>query len=78
MIANRLYGFDNDNASSHRDLNHLDLVIGGDHGQSTFRLVIKLIMRRQDMSVMNTVVIQLGEIDCKKVKSIARRTPIRY
>ena len=44
----------------------LDIVIGGDHGQGKFRCLLKLILRDADNTIIKTVVLKVGHIDCPK------------
>jgi hypothetical protein len=44
----------------------VDLVIGADHGQGSFRAGVKVIYRKHDRSVAATAIYGLGEIECQK------------
>jgi hypothetical protein len=48
--------------------NQADIVFGGDHGARRFRAVIKFILRNKDDIAVEpySVVIHVGNIDCKK------------
>jgi hypothetical protein len=44
----------------------LDIVIGADHGQGSFRVGVKVIYRNGDGSIKATAIYGLGEIECQK------------
>jgi hypothetical protein len=44
----------------------VDLVIGADHGQGSFRAGVKVIYRKADRSIAATAIYGLGEIECGK------------
>ncbi len=44
----------------------VDLVVGADHGQGSFRAGVKVIYRDLDQSVKATAIYGLGEIECQK------------
>jgi len=44
----------------------VDLVIGADHGQGSFRAGVKVIYRKADRSIAATAIYGLGEIECAK------------
>jgi hypothetical protein len=49
-----------------RDMQIINLVLGGDYGQQKFRMVMKIICRREDMEIINQWKIKIGYVDCKK------------
>ena len=68
-LSHRLFKRCNSAYKDKRDvsqLDNVDLVIGGDHGQRKFRMVLKIICRKEDMSVIDSWVVKIGHIDCKK------------
>lgn len=48
------------------DIDNVDLVLGGDHGQRKFRMLIKIIVRKQAMDVIDEWTVKIAHIDCKK------------
>jgi hypothetical protein len=49
-------------------LKSIDVVLGGDHGQGKFRSVIKIILRDNDGKQVDSMVMKVGHIDCRKVR----------
>jgi hypothetical protein len=47
-------------------LQSMDVVLGGDHGQGKFRSVIKIILRDGAGKQVDTMVMKVGHIDCTK------------
>eukprot|EP00978_Attheya_sp_CCMP212_P025588 scaffold82537_cov26-Attheya_sp.AAC.1 len=43
-----------------------DIVIGGDHGQGKFRALAKVIIRGDEEKKLDSFVVKIGHIDCKK------------
>ena len=52
--------------STDKCLHKMDLVVGGDHGQRMFRMLVKIILRKEDSTKIDEFVIKIGHIDCKK------------
>ena len=52
--------------SMKNDLHNIDLVVGGDHGQRKFRMLVKIILRKDNMKVIDEWPIKVGHIDCRK------------
>ena len=48
------------------NLESIDVVLGGDHGQGKFRSVIKIILRDDIGKSVDTLVMKVGHIDCTK------------
>jgi hypothetical protein len=47
-------------------LKSMDVVLGGDHGQGQFGLVIKIILRDDTGKQVTSMVMNVGHIDCTK------------
>ena len=61
-VASRvLHRISNENESIH----NVDLVLGGDHGQKKFRMVMKIIVRKETMEIIDEWTIKIAHIDCK-------------
>ena len=52
--------------SMNKQVKSVDIVLGGDHGQRKFRMLVKIILRDEDMKVICSWVIKIGHIDCVK------------
>ena len=65
-IATRVLNDDNDETPPVLDMDNADLVLGGDHGQRKFRMLIKVILRRSSMEVIEEWPVKIAHIDCKK------------
>ena len=57
------------------DMNNVDLVLGGDYGQRKFRMLIKIIVRKESMKVIEWTV-KIAHIDCKKNYQVLQQTII--
>ena len=64
-ISTRIYGYDSGDKTD-KAVDSVDLVIGGDHGQSCFRMVVKVILRKEDLTIIDTIINKIAHIDCKK------------
>ena len=62
----RIYSNVDSNDATDRGLHSVDLVVGGDHGQRMFRMLIKVILRKEDKKKIDEFVLKVGHIDCKK------------
>ena len=51
---------------SHYNISSIDIVMGGDHGQQKFCVVMKVIVRDMDHNRIDSWVLKIGHIDCKK------------
>jgi hypothetical protein len=47
-----------------KQVKSVDIVLGGDHGK--FRMLVKIILRDENMKVVCSWVIKIGHIDCVK------------
>ena len=58
------------NRSNDSDLNNIhtvDLILGGDHGQGSFKSILKIILRGQELhNIIDQWVICIGAVECKK------------
>jgi hypothetical protein len=43
----------------------VDLVVGGDHGQRKFRMVVKIICRDISNKILDSWVVKIAHVDCK-------------
>ena len=53
------------NNTNDKGIDNVDLVLGGDHGQRKFRMLMKVIMRKEDMTKIDEFIIKIAHIDCK-------------
>ena len=65
-LSLRLFSNNKSNYDSDKGIDSVDLVIGGDHGQRKFRMMMKVIIRKLDMKKMDEFVLKIGHVDCKK------------
>jgi hypothetical protein len=63
-MATRLFGKSDENMMN--EINNVDLVLGGDHGQRKFRMVVKVVVRKGSMKAIDSWPVKIGHIDCKK------------
>jgi len=47
-------------------INSIDLVLGGDHGQEKFQMVMKIICRDELQNIVDEWVVKIAHIDCQK------------
>ena len=47
-------------------IHKVDFILGEGYGQSKFRMLMKVIARKEDMSIINHWVLKVAHIDCKK------------
>jgi len=64
--ATRLFGHMDDEDIMMNNIDDVDLVLGGDHGQRKFRMVVKVIVRKNNMETIKSWPVKTGHIDCKK------------
>ena len=48
------------------EINSIDLVLGRDHGQYKFRMVMKIICRNEQMNIIDEWIVKVVYIDCEK------------
>ena len=65
-ISARLYSFNDGGDQADKGIDNVDLVLGGDHGQGVFRALFKVIIRDQNKVIIDSFVVKVGHIDCKK------------
>jgi hypothetical protein len=64
-ISNQFYSSREENDGD-SFMHRIDFALGGNHGQQKFRMVMKIICRRDDMPIIDQWQIKIGHIDCKK------------
>jgi hypothetical protein len=64
-MGTRLFGGESDELMI-SNINNVDLVLGGDHGQRKFRMVVKVVVRKVSMEAIDSWPVKIGHIDCKK------------
>ena len=63
FLTHRLLGID---STTGKDMIKADIVMGGDHGQRKFLMLVKVIGRRADGSVSSVSLLKITQIDCQK------------
>ena len=59
-----------------RPFNKLDIIIGGDHGQKSFRMSVKVILKRDKNEKVEEFIANIGEVECRKDTAIVLRNTI--
>ena len=79
-ISQRLFSDEKlDRNDKRLDLGTVDVVLGGDHGQEKFRMLMKIICRDSKLNVIGSWVMKVAHIDCKKdTYDILKTTIVPY